>query len=126
MNNMSVKVPQPYLDLVNQVFEVEKKAGNIKEDNSLHRNVSKLRNLIENELFNDGRGSLGLSYHDPLGEPYNVSRTDCEANIAGVGSEDLEIVEVIKPIIFFSIQEPGHVRKVIVQKAVVVVRSRGN
>lgn len=126
MMNMSVKVPQPYLDLVNQVFEVEKKVGQIKEDNSLHRNIGKLRNLIENELFNDGRGSLGLSYHDPLGEPYNVSRTDCEANIAGTGADNLEIVEVIKPIIFFSLQEHGHVRKVIVQKAVVVVRTREN
>jgi hypothetical protein len=122
--NMNIKVPQPYLDLVNQVFEIEKKVGQIKEDNSLHRNLSRLHTLIESELFTDGHGAIGLSFHNPIGEPYNVSRTDCEANIAGSGAEDLEIVEVIKPIIYFSLKDGGHVRKLIVQKAVVVVKSR--
>lgn len=121
---VNVKVPQQYLDLVNQVFEIEKKAAALQEENSLHRNVAKLRNLIESELFQDTGTTIGLSYHNPIGEAYNPSRTDCEASIAGAGADDLEIVEVIKPIVFFSFRDDGMVRKVIVQKAVVVVQSK--
>jgi hypothetical protein len=120
----NVKVPQHYLDLVNQVFEIDKKAGLLQEEHSLGRNVGKLRNLIENELFQDGRGTIGLSYHNPIGEAYSHSRSDCEASISGAGSEDLRIVEVIKPIIFFSFQEEGLIRKIIVQKAVVIAQAK--
>ena len=41
----TVKFPkefQIYLDLVNQIFEIEKKATNIKEDNSIQRNINKI------------------------------------------------------------------------------------
>lgn len=122
--NVNVKVPQPYLDLVNQVFEIEKKASQLHEENSLGRNIGKLRNLIEAELFQDGNGTIGLSYHNPIGEAYSHSRSDCEASIAGTGAENLEIVEVIKPIIFFSFRDQGLVRKLIVQKAVVVAKAK--
>lgn len=122
--NFNVKVPQHYLDLVNQVFEIEKKSAALQESNSIGRNVSKMRNLIESEIFQDTHGTVGLSYHNPIGESYSHSRSDCEASIAGAGSENLEIVEVIKPIIFFSFQEHGLVRKIIVQKAVVVAKER--
>jgi hypothetical protein len=120
----SVKVPQHYLDLVNQVFEIEKKASQLQEGNSIGRNITKLRNLMESELFQDGHGTIGLSYHNPIGEAYSHSRSDCEASISGTGSENLEIVEVIKPIVFFSFNEDGLVRKIIVQKAVVVAQAK--
>lgn len=120
----NVKVPQHYLDLVNQVFEIDKKSALIQEDHSLSRNITKLRNLIENELFQDGQGTIGLSYHNPIGETYSDSRADCEASIAGTGSENLDIVEVIKPIIFFSFREDGLIRKTIVQKAVVIAKAK--
>ena len=38
-----VKVPQAYLDFINQIFEIEKKATNLKEDNSIQRNINKLK-----------------------------------------------------------------------------------
>lgn len=119
-----VKVPQQYLDLVNQVFEIEKKSLQIKEEHSIHRNVNKLRDLIENELFKGTAGTIGLSYHNPLGEVYSDTRTDCEASIAGTSADDLEIVEVIKPIIFYSYLEEDKVIKAIVQKAVVIAKSK--
>lgn len=121
--NMSLKVPQQYLDLVNQIFEVEKKVALLQEDNSLHRNIAKMRGLLEHEIFNDGRGGIGLSYHNPLGEPYSDSRTDCEASIAGAGATNLVIVEVIKPIIFFTHSDGGNLHKIIVQKAVVIAKA---
>lgn len=119
-----VKVPQPYLDLINQVFEIEKKLSQLKEENSIQRNINKLKDLIENELFKSANGS-GLTYHNPLGEKYNQSRTDCEAaGIAGTETENLEIVEVIKPIVFYNYIDDNKAIKTIAQKAVVVAEAR--
>lgn len=120
------KVPQPVLDLINQVFEIEKKSSQLKEENSIHRNLNKLKDLIENELFNNNGINMGLSYHNPYGEAYSDTRTDCEASISGTLTENLEIVEVIKPIIFYSFLENQKLIKTIVQKAVVVVSSKNN
>ena len=117
------KVPQPFLDLINQVFEIEKKALQLKEDNSIQRNVNKLKDLIENELFKGNEGT-GLTYHNPLGEKYNQSRTDCEASIAGTDIENLEIVEVIKPIVFYNYIDDNKAIKTIAQKAVIVAEAK--
>lgn len=124
IRKVTVKVPQQYLDLVNQVFDIEKKTNQIKEDHSIHRNISKLRDLIENELFKGTTGTIGLSYHNPLGEAYSDTRTDCEASIAGTSTDNLEIVEVIKPIVFYSYVEDDKVIKAIVQRAIVVAKSK--
>lgn len=122
---ISVKVPQSYLDLINNVFEIERKVSQIKEDNSISRNVNKLKDLIQSELFNRGiDATIGFTIHNPIGESYNETRTDCEASIAGTGTENLEIIEVIKPIIFYTHSEGGKITKSIAQKAVVVVKSR--
>ena len=121
---VTVKVPQQWLDLINQVFDIEKKSFQIKEEHSIHRNINKLRDLIENELFKGTAGTVGLSYHSPIGETYSDTRTDCEASIAGTSADNLEIVEVIKPIIFYSFLEDEKVIKAIVQKAVVVAKSK--
>lgn len=118
-----VKVPQPYLDLINQVFEIEKKVLQLKEDNSIQRNVNKLKDLIENELFKGNEGA-GLTYHNPLGEKYSQSRTDCEASIAGTDTDNLEIVEVIKPIVFYNYIDDSKAIKTIAQKAVIVAEAR--
>ena len=119
-----IKVPQQYLDLINQIFEIEKKTSVLKEENSLQRNINKLKDLIENELFSGINGTMGLSYYSPFGETYSETRTDCEASIAGISSDNLEIIEVIKPIIYYCYKENEKVIKTIVQKAVVVAESK--
>ena len=128
INKIFIKIPQPYLDLVNQVFEIEKKANSIQETNSIHRNIKRLKDLLENELFRVGavEREVGISYHNPLGEKYDETRTDCEASIAGSDTENLEIVEVIKPIIFYSFIDNDKPRKTIAQKGVVIVKSINN
>lgn len=118
------KVPQQYLDLVNQVFDIEKKLSLIKEENSIQRNINRLKDLVENELFKGTGGTIGLAYHNPLGEIYSDTRTDCEASIAGTSADNLEIVEVIRPIIYYSYIEDDKIIKTIVQKAVVVAKSK--
>lgn len=108
-------VQQAYLDLLNQVFEVEKKLARIDQPNSIDRNVRKMRETFEAGLF----GEAGLVYHSPMGEPYNETRTDCEASIAGDALEGLVITEVIKPVIY--LKHRGHTQ--LVQKAVVVAEA---
>ena len=123
IKKVMVKVPQAYLDFMNQIFEIEKKATNIKEENSIQRNLNKMKGILEEEFFK-GSSTIGLTYHNPLGETYSETRTDCEATIAGTDVENLEITEVIKPIIFYAYQENGKTLKVIVQPAVVIVQSK--
>ena len=120
---VTVKVPQAYLDFMNQIFEIEKKSTNLKEENSIQRNLNKMKGILEEEFFK-GSSTIGLTYHNPIGESYSDTRTDCEATIAGTEVENLEIIEVIKPIIFYAYQEIEKVIKVIVQPAVVIVQSK--
>ena len=95
IKKVTVKVPQAYLDFMNQIFEIEKKSNNLQEENSICRNINKIKGLMEDEFFK-GSSTIGLSYHNPLGEDYSDTRTDCEATIAGDSAENLEIIEVIK------------------------------
>ena len=121
--SMTSRLPQGWLDILNQVFEIEKKVSNIKEDNSIQRNLNKMKGILEEDFFKNGV-TIGLSYHNPLGENYSDTRTDCEATIAGSGVENLVIIEVIKPIIYYAYQENERINKVIVQPAVVIVQSK--
>ena len=125
IKKVTVKVPQAYLDFMNQIFEIEKKSANLKEENSIQRNINKMKGILEEEFFK-GSSTIGLTYHNPLGESYSDTRTDCEATISGTGVENLEIVEVIKPIIFYAYHENEKVIKVIVQPAVVIVQSKNS
>ncbi len=123
-----VRLPQSYLDLINQIFEIEKKLSQLQEANSIQRNINRIKTIIEEELFKhkDEANSFGISYHNPLNESFDDTRTDCEANIAGSETENLEITEVIKPIIFCSYFENEKPVKRIVQKGVVVVKSKNH
>jgi len=112
--NPELKVPNEILFILNQVFEMEQKISKIKESHTLHRNVEKLKNFFADGLIPNG---VGLVYHNPLGEKYDDTRTDCEASISGASTQNLKIIEVIKPIIRI---KKGNVSQ-IVQKAVVVV-----
>lgn len=123
IKKVNVKVPQAYLDFMNQIFEIEKKSASLKEENSIQRNLNKMKGILEEEFFK-GSSTIGLTYHNPIGESYSDTRTDCEATIAGIGVDNLEIIEVIKPIIFYAYQESEKVMKLIVQHAVVIVQSK--
>lgn len=123
IKKIMVKVPQAYLDFMNQLFEIEKKSNNLKEENSIQRNINKMKGILEEEFFK-GSNTIGLTYHNPIGESYSETRTDCEATIAGSEVDNLEIIEVIKPIIFYAYSDNEKIIKVIVQPAVVIVQSK--
>lgn len=94
------------VNIINQVFEIEKKLQN-QPGSSIQRNIDR----IKAEL-ND----MGYQYHSPLHEKYDETRTDCEASLAGRLKSKMIITEVIKPIIH---QTEGTEKKII-QKAIVV------
>ncbi len=113
---------KPYIDLINQIFEIERKAAQLSEANSIQRNVTKLKDILQSDFISqrDGSEPSGFLYDNPLGEKYSETRTDCEASIAGESIEDLHIVEVIKPIIRYK----SGPNTQIVQKGIVVAASK--
>lgn len=111
---------KPYFELIDQLFEVERKLRNINEPNSISRNLNKMKDIFENLLSSSTSSEEGLLYHDPTGEGYNETRLDLEASIAGNSSENLYIKEVIKPIIRY--KKGGST--LIARKGVVVVESK--
>ncbi|MCB0538021.1 hypothetical protein [uncultured Draconibacterium sp.] len=115
MNN-SISVSKKYIEILDQVFEIEKKLDSISEPNSIGRNVNRLKEYFE-YLMPDG----GLIYQNPIGEKFNETRTDLEASIAGNSAENLVVTEVIKPIIRLRTNTGV---TTIVRKGVVVVESK--
>ena len=108
--NSQINIPQQFLYLMNQLFEIEKKSNRLTESHTMGRNISRMK---------DKFSELGLEMHDPLGEAWNETRTDCEANIAGSSADNLVITEVIKPII--RLRQGG--AAIIVQKGVVIAEA---
>ena len=60
IKKVSIKVPQAYLDFMNQLFEIEKKSNNLKEENSIQRNINKMKGILEEEFFK-GSNTIGLT-----------------------------------------------------------------
>ena len=106
------QIPQ-HIFILNQVFDMEKKVAKLPDARSLTRNLNRIK-----QSFSE----IGLNYHDPTGEAYNETRTDCEATISGESVENLYIEEVIKPII--RLQQDGF--HTIIQRGVVIVRAKNN
>jgi hypothetical protein len=106
-----VNLPTQFLQIINQVFDLEKKVARLTESHSMHRNLDRIRSSF---------AEIGLEVEDPLGQPYNETRTDCEASIAGDSAENLYITDVIKPVI--RLRQGGG--SFIVQKAVVIVEGK--
>jgi hypothetical protein len=115
MNN-TISIPQKYVEILDHVFEIEKKLDSISAPNSIGRNVNRIKECFE-YLMPDS----GLIYQNPLGEHFNETRTDLEASIAGNSTDNLVVTEVIKPIIRLRTNSGV---TTIVRKGVVVVESK--
>lgn len=112
------QVPKSILVALNQLYEMEQKLKKSDDPANLQRNVSKMK---------DAFAEFGLAYEDPMGQPFKETRTDLEATISGAGTEDLVVVEVIKPIIRATLREgSGEFSKIIQQGIVVVETRKGN
>ena len=102
--------PRRLLTVLNQIFEIEKKLSLYGDPNNLGRNINRTKDAIE---------ELGFFYEDPIGQDFQETRTDIEATISGKGTEQLKIVEVIKPIVRYGQRALSRV----VQKGIVVVEA---
>jgi len=104
-------------ELLNQIFEIEKKAARLEEDNSLERNLRSIKDLFRDGFFRE----ISLEYENPLGEEYDDTKAAYDAEIAGESAENLVITEVVKPVIRFQ-KKDG--RNLIVQRGLVIVQSK--
>jgi hypothetical protein len=107
-------VPKSLLTVVNQVYELEQKLKKLGLPEGIQRNVNKMKDAFE---------EYGLVYDDPMGQRCSETRTDLEMTIAGPETDNLVVMEVIRPIVrqrnpaFHG--DPGR----IVQRGIVVVDS---
>lgn len=106
-------VPKWALGILNNLCDIEKKLDINGDNSNVRRNVDRIRELLEDE---------NLFYENPLGQNFSETRTDLDATITGEGTENLYVVEVIKPII----RAGNKNYSVVVQKGIVVVQSKEN
>ena len=109
------QIPKSILTAMNQLYEIEQKLKKHSDPGNLQRNVSKMKDAFE---------EFGLAYENPMGQSFNETRTDLEATISGSGTENLVVVEVIKPIIRAIFTDSAGKFYQVVQKGIVVVESR--
>jgi hypothetical protein len=106
-----LELPKGLLTVLNQLFELEAKLKRGGDSAAVGRNITKMKDALE---------EMGLFYEDPMGQPFRETRTDLEATISGTSTEDLVVVEVIKPIIRHGARSYSRV----IQKGIVVVESK--
>jgi len=98
-------------NIINQIHDLQSKTSSQKNYETLHRKFSRINHHFQ---------ELGLIIQNPLNEIYDETRVDCDATISGTTSENLKIVEVIKPAIY----EKSSDSMRIIQRAIVVVESQ--
>ena len=116
-----ISIPKMYLTILNHLYEIEHKSNGLDELKKISRNIERIKDAFREELVGAETGT-GLSYEDPMGQSYDETRNDLDANISGESTENLVVVEVIKPIIW--IKNPQHGVSKIVQNGVVIVESK--
>lgn len=127
---MGTAIPKSIYTVLNQLYQIEQKLAKLPEASDLRRNIDRMKDAFAEEglPIHDAGGRsciVSLTYEDPMGLPFKETRTDLDVTIAGTGTDNLEVVEVIKPIIRATVKggEAGFSR--IVQKGIVIVESRG-
>ena len=100
-----------FWEFLNSVFEIERKLATHGDPGNASRNVERLKDTLAEE---------GFFFENPMGQPFSETRTDLEASISGAGTDNLVVVEVIKPIVRFGTHDSSRV----VQKGIVVVQSK--
>lgn len=100
-----------HIRIINQVFELDKKTAAKPELSSLQRNIDRIKQSFE---------EAGYTILNPLGETYHETRIDYEASITGDMSPQMEIVNVIKPVVYLTTGG----QKSILQKGVVIAAAK--
>jgi hypothetical protein len=95
--------------MANLVFELEKKLA-ANDSPAIKRNLERMRAVLD---------EAGIMVLNPMGDAYQETRTDLEANIVSPAKGALFVVDVIKPVLYAQ-QEQG---RTLLQKGVVIVGS---
>ena len=101
------------IQLINQIVEIRQKISEEKLDKKFERNFNRIFSIFEEK---------GFICQYPLGERYNETRADCDATIIGKESNNMTIVQVIKPIIYKKTSDGP----ILVQKGIVMVEKIKN
>jgi len=120
-NSQEIKVPKLYITLLNQLYEIERKLGGSEEYEKIARNIERMKDVFCYEISPEN-ANTELFYENPLGQTYNETRNDLDAHIIGEGTENLVVVDVIKPIIRIGNRQQGLTK--VVQRAMVTVESK--
>ncbi len=94
--------------IINEIHGIAAKTIAVEASRPLQRKFDRIKRHFED---------LNIHVHDPIGEDYSLTRLDCEASISGDATENLKIIEVIKPVIY--LKEKG--ANEILQRALVIV-----
>lgn len=97
--------------IINQIHSIESKLMTDEKNASLKRKFERIRGHFE---------ELNIVIHNPKGEAYSETRLDCEASISGDQTDNLEIIEVLKPVVFLKDGE----FKEIIQRGVVIAEGK--
>lgn len=81
---------KPLIEIANQLFTLEKKTEKESHTALYARQIQRMKASLE---------EMGITYHNPEGEKYSETRTDVEANITGNPTNNMKILDVIKPIV---------------------------
>ena len=106
----AIEIPKFVLQVLNNLCDLDRKLSIHGDPGNAKRNVERIKETIEN---------IKVFYEDPMGQSFSETRTDLEATITGEGSDNLKVVEVIKPIIRVGDRNFSRV----VQKGIVIVQS---
>jgi len=97
--------------IINQLFSLEIRTRSLSDFDFYQRRFDRIRDLFKEIQF---------YVHDPLGELYDHTRTDCEAILQGEPHPPLTIVEVIKPIIYLTNDDGRR----LIQAGVVIIKGQ--
>lgn len=111
MNAPIFEMPKWILSVMNNLSEIERKLAINGDAGNAKRNIERIKEAFEGEK---------IFYEDPMGQKFSETRTDLEAMITGEGTDNLVVIEVVKPIVRFGDKNFSKV----VQKGIVVVASQ--
>ena len=114
---VTISVPTAILKMMNNLYEIDRKLSVHGDPGNAMRNVEKLKDAIK-DAFN--LNEYEIFYEDPMGQAFKETRADLDATITGNGSDNLYVVEVIKPIIRIGTSAYSRV----VQKGSVIVQAK--
>ncbi|GAC02925.1 hypothetical protein [Paraglaciecola chathamensis] len=119
LDNKNISVDKKIITILNQLFEIERKSKENGHLDKIARNIER----IKSALIQDNQ-SGEIFYEDPTGEEYSETRNDLEVHIVGENTQDLIVVDVIKPIIRYGNRQLGLTQ--VIQRGLVSVTSKEN